>query len=84
MSVLRRNNVTVSGLGSKAMLLAHGYGCDQNMWRFITPAFATDYKIVLIDLVGSGSSDLSAYDRRSMQHSMVTPPTSSKSAMSWR
>ena len=63
MSVLRSNNVNVSGSGSKAMLLAHGYGCDQNMWRFITPAFDTDYKIVLIDLVGSGSSDLSTYDR---------------------
>ena len=45
------------------MLLVHGYGCDQNMWRFITPAFAADYKIVLIDLVGSGGSDLTAYDR---------------------
>ena len=45
------------------MLLVHGYGCDQNMWRFITPAFAADYKIVLIDLVGPGGSDLTAYDR---------------------
>jgi sigma-B regulation protein RsbQ len=35
------------------MLFVHGYGCDQNMWRFIT-SFETSYKIVLIDLVGSG------------------------------
>lgn len=43
------------------MLLAHGFGCDQNMWRFLTPAFENDYKIVLFDYVGSGKSDLNAY-----------------------
>jgi sigma-B regulation protein RsbQ len=44
------------------MLFAHGFGCDQNMWRWITPAFERDYKIVLFDYVGSGKSDLKAYD----------------------
>jgi sigma-B regulation protein RsbQ len=44
------------------MLFAHGFGCDQNMWRFVAPAFADDYKLVLFDYVGSGQSDLSAYD----------------------
>jgi sigma-B regulation protein RsbQ len=44
------------------MLFAHGFGCDQNMWRFVTPAFADDYKLVLFDYVGSGKSDLSQYD----------------------
>lgn len=44
------------------MLFAHGFGCDQNMWRFITPAFEEDYKIVLFDYVGSGKSDKSAYN----------------------
>ena len=43
------------------MLLAHGFGCDQNMWRFITPAFEPDYRIVLFDHVGSGRSDLRAW-----------------------
>lgn len=43
------------------MVFAHGFGCDQNMWRFITPAFENDFKIVLFDYVGSGKSDLSAY-----------------------
>jgi sigma-B regulation protein RsbQ len=43
------------------MLFAHGFGCDQNMWRFVTPAFEGDYKIVLFDYVGSGKSDLQAY-----------------------
>ena len=44
------------------MLFAHGFGCDQNMWRFVTGAFEKDYKIVLFDYVGSGQSDLTAYD----------------------
>ena len=44
------------------MMFAHGFGCDQNMWRFITPAFEDDYRIILFDYVGSGKSDLSAYD----------------------
>ena len=61
-SVLARNNVKVLGRGSRPMLFAHGFGCDQNMWRFVTPAFAADYRIVLFDYVGSGESDLSAYD----------------------
>jgi sigma-B regulation protein RsbQ len=62
MDVLVRNNVKVAGHGTQPMLFAHGFGCDQNMWRFVAPAFADDYKLVLFDYVGSGQSDLSAYD----------------------
>lgn len=60
--IIKRNNVKVVGKGTQPMLLAHGFGCDQNMWRFVVPAFEDDYKIVLFDYVGSGKSDLSAYD----------------------
>lgn len=60
--VIKRNNVKVLGNGDKALLFIHGYGCDQNMWRFITPAFKENYKIVLIDLVGCGNSDEKAYN----------------------
>ncbi len=60
--VLQRNNVQQFGQGTQPMLFAHGFGCDQNMWRFMTPAFEADYRIVLFDYVGSGKSDLSAYD----------------------
>ncbi len=60
--VIQRNNVRVFGNGSQPMLFAHGFGCDQNMWRFITPHFEKDYQIVLFDYVGSGGSDLKAYD----------------------
>lgn len=63
MSVLQRNNVTVLGEGSTSIIFAHGYGCDQNMWRFITPAFVDKYQVVLFDYVGSGLSDISAYSR---------------------
>jgi sigma-B regulation protein RsbQ len=45
------------------MIFAHGYGCDQNMWRLITPEFLDRYRIILFDLVGCGQSDLRAYDR---------------------
>ena len=58
--VLTRNNVRVFGRGTQPMVFAHGFGCDQNMWRFITPAFEDDYRLVLFDYVGSGRSDLSA------------------------
>jgi sigma-B regulation protein RsbQ len=60
--ILKRNNVKVFGKGTRPMLFAHGFGCDQNMWRFITPAFEEDYRIILFDYVGSGKSDLRAYD----------------------
>jgi sigma-B regulation protein RsbQ len=60
--VLTRNNVRLFGRGTQPMLFAHGFGCDQNMWRFVTPAFEDDYRIVLFDYVGSGRSDLRAYD----------------------
>jgi sigma-B regulation protein RsbQ len=63
MTVLRRNNVKVLGKGKQTMLFAHGFGCDQNMWRFVAPAFEADYQVVLFDHVGSGGSDESAYDR---------------------
>lgn len=61
--VVKRNNVKVSGRGMQPMLFAHGFGCDQNMWRFITPAFENDYKIVSFDYVGAGKSDASAYNK---------------------
>ena len=60
--VLTRNNVKESGRGTRPMLFAHGFGCDQTMWRFITPAFENDYRIILFDYVGSGKSDSAAYD----------------------
>ena len=63
MRTTQRNAVTLTGndLG-QPMMFAHGYGCDQNMWRLVTPAFADTYRLVLFDHVGNGKSDLSVYD----------------------
>ncbi len=63
MSVQARNNVSVGGSGDATLVFAHGFGCDQNMWRLLAPRFATRFRIVTFDQVGSGKSDLKAYDR---------------------
>jgi len=63
MSVIQRNNVQVKGRGDRAMVFAHGFGCDQNMWRFVAPAFESRFQTVLFDHVGAGRSDLAAYER---------------------
>jgi sigma-B regulation protein RsbQ len=65
MSVLARNNVNVHGNpDGRPMLFAHGFGCDQNMWRYVWPAFEADFRIVLFDHVGAGGSDAGAFDPR--------------------
>ena len=61
-AILQRNNVTVTGKGDRAMIFAHGFGCDQRLWRFVAPAFVGDYRVVLFDYVGSGRSEMGAYD----------------------
>jgi sigma-B regulation protein RsbQ len=62
MTVLRRNNVEVRGAGHRPMVFSHGFGCDKNMWRFVSPAFESEFEVILFDHVGAGGSDLSAYD----------------------
>ncbi len=62
MSVLFRNNVRVAGRGLQAIVFAHGFGGDQALWRFVAPTFETTHRVVLFDYVGSGQSDLSAYN----------------------
>lgn len=63
MNITQRNNVKVTGDGPITMVMAHGFGCDQNMWRFMTPNYVDRYRVITFDLVGSGNSDLAAYDR---------------------
>jgi sigma-B regulation protein RsbQ len=60
-SVLRRNNVNVTGSGDRAIVFAHGFGCDQAMWAPVARNFERDFRVVLFDYVGHGQSDLSAY-----------------------
>ena len=62
--VLLRNNVKIIGTGPRVMLMAHGFGCNQLMWRFLTPELNREYTIVLFDYVGSGSANLAAYSKQ--------------------
>ncbi|GII94060.1 alpha/beta fold hydrolase [Sinosporangium siamense] len=60
--VVVRNNVVVSGRpDGPTVMLAHGFGCDQNMWRLVAPKLARDFRVVCFDHVGAGRSDLAAY-----------------------
>jgi sigma-B regulation protein RsbQ len=61
MNVLKRNNVKVSGQG-QPIIFAHGFGCDQNMWRYVTGEFKDEFQVILFDHVGAGLSDAAAYD----------------------
>ena len=63
MDVLAKLNVVATGPeGAQPMLFAHGFGCDQNMWRLVAPAFADEFRVILFDYVGAGGSDQTAYD----------------------
>jgi sigma-B regulation protein RsbQ len=68
-----RNNVKVIGEGEHTILFAHGFGCDQKMWEYITPSFEKKFRLVLFDYVGSGNSDLKAYqtDKYNTLHGYV-------------
>jgi sigma-B regulation protein RsbQ len=63
MSIQTRNHVHITGTGAATMVFVHGFGCDQAMWRFLAPAYQDRFRVITYDLVGSGQSDLSAYDR---------------------
>lgn len=62
MSIIERNNVQQHGSGERTMVFSHGFGCDQNMWRFVEPAYRESFRTVLFDHVGAGRSDMAAYD----------------------
>lgn len=62
MNPIFRNNVQSFGDGQPTFLFAHGFGCDQSMWRHVAGQFANVGSVVLFDHVGAGGSDASAYD----------------------
>lgn len=63
MGARERHNVRISGRpDGQPMLFAHGFGCDQHMWRFVAPKFEDRFKVVLFDHIGMGGSDASAFD----------------------
>lgn len=59
--ITNRNNVRLIGDGERTLVLAHGFGCDQNVWRFMMPALDASYRVLLFDYVGSGHSRLDAF-----------------------
>jgi len=63
MGALARNNVRITGRGTQPMMFAHGFGCDQNMWRLVAPAFEATHRVVLFDHVGAGNSDVTGYSK---------------------
>ncbi len=82
--VRARNNVVVTGRDEgPVVMLSHGFGCDQNMWRLIAPDLARDFRVVLFDHVGAGRSDLSAWRRSATRAWTVTPTTCWRSAGTW-
>ena len=60
--ILDLHNVTVRGTGARTILFAHGFGCDQNMWRFVAPQFEDRFRVVTFDYIGMGGTDPRAYD----------------------
>lgn len=60
--IVSRNNIKIDGTGERTIVFSHGFGCDQNMWRFVEPAFRERFRTVLFDHVGAGGADLNAYD----------------------
>jgi sigma-B regulation protein RsbQ len=63
-TIIRRNNVEVMGSGDKTLIMGHALGTDQTVWRLVAPILAQHYRIAVFDYVGSGRSDLAAYDPR--------------------
>jgi sigma-B regulation protein RsbQ len=63
MSAAARHNLRAFGPEhGRTIVFAHGYGCDQTMWRFVAPAFVADYRVVLFDLAGCGGADGTLHD----------------------
>lgn len=63
-TILQRNHINITGKGEKTVLLAHGFGCDQNMWRFMLPELEKHFKVIVFDYVGSGQSDLASFSTK--------------------
>jgi sigma-B regulation protein RsbQ len=61
-ALLTRFNVRVIGHGKPPLVFCNGFGCNQNVWRYLTAALATRYQLVLFDYVGTGAADPAAYE----------------------
>jgi pimeloyl-ACP methyl ester carboxylesterase len=84
MSIIQRNNVKTTGTGTRTLLFAHGFGCDQNMWRYVAPQFQNDFRVVTFDHVGAvGALIFPPMIFRNTRRLRAMPPTSPKSGGNW-
>ena len=60
--IIHRHHVVQRGQGQRPLVFAHGFGCDQQMWRFVAPAFEADHRVIVFDHIGCGRADITAYD----------------------
>ncbi len=63
MNIIKRNNVNLLGSGDEVLMLSHGYGCSQEMWRLVSPELEKTHRLVLFDHMGSGASEAAYYDK---------------------
>jgi sigma-B regulation protein RsbQ len=63
MLTIQHNNVRAFGRGNRFTMSAHGFGCDQKIWRFVAAAFEADFRTVLFDDAGAGGCDLGSFSR---------------------
>lgn len=68
LNILLRNNVQVKGRGGPVLIYGNGFGCNQTMWHCITPAFEATHTQILFDYVGTGKSDMCAFDAQRYAH----------------
>ena len=66
--IMKRNDVKITGSGDKTIIFAPGFGCDQRMWRYVTPLFEQEYRMITFDYVGAGKTDLRCYDPARYSH----------------
>ena len=60
-ALIKKHNIKIIGKGEKVLFFVHGFGCNQDIWRYITPAFLDSHTIILLDLMGSGNSEKQYY-----------------------
>jgi pimeloyl-ACP methyl ester carboxylesterase len=55
-SLIESHNVTIVGTGEQYVVLGHGFGSEQTVWKYVLPYLVNDYKVILNDLMGAGST----------------------------
>lgn len=61
-AILQRHAVQATGSDGPPLVFANGFGCDQNVWRAVAPAFASTYRVVRFDYAGAGAADVAAWN----------------------